>query len=249
MTGLRVFLAACLVCLGGVAWGAGAPTIAAGGRVGIIDMVSNDVVHFHIGRSESTSFMRTYRGNWVAADLIDDPLIAALNGAGFQPVSLAATDALRRDRQSWFAEKPRSERLPRGAMKELGRLMTEQNLAGLIVVAAGSNSEPEYVDGDRFSRLPGSIQGLGFSTSDAPIGTTKAGVFDFTQFVVLAKDGDGAALVTRDWGGNRVYDWPAFDPGANPKALSEDQISELRPVFADALKKRIDLRVMPRVKP
>ena len=248
MTGLRIVLIAWLVCLCGSAWGASAPTIPAGGRVGIIDMVTNDVTHFHIGRAEQNSFMRTYRGNWVAADLIDDPLIVSLNTAGFQPVALAASDALRKERQSWIIEKPRSERLPRGCMKELARIMNEQNLVGLIVVAAGANSEPEFVDGDRFSRLPGTLQGFGFSTSDMPIGTTKAGIFDFTQMIVVAKDGDGAALVTRDWGGNRVYDWPGFDP-PNLKQLSNEQVAELRPVFADALKKRIETRLMPRLKP
>jgi hypothetical protein len=246
MTGLRVVLIACLVCLSGGAWGA---TIPAGGRVGIIDMVTNDVTHFHIGRAEVNNFMRTYRGNWVSADLIDDPLIASLNAAGFQPVAIAPSENLRKERQSWIVEKPRADRLPRGCMKELGRILTEQNLAALIVVAPGANSEPEYVDGDRYSRLPGSMQGFGFSTSDNPIGTTKAGVFDFTQIVVVAKDGDGQALMLRDWGGNRVYDWPGFDPGANIKALTEDQIAQLRPVFTEALKKRIDTRIMPRLKP
>ena len=246
MAGLRVVLVACLVSLCGSAWGA---TIPAGGRVGIIDMVTNDVTHFHIGKSEATSFMRTYRGNWVAADIIDDPLIASLSGAGFQPVSVPVSDTLRKERQSWIVEKPRSERLPRGCMKELARIMNEQNLAGLIVVAAGANSEPEYVDGDRYSRLPGTLQGLGFSTSDLPIGTTRAGVFDFTQIIVIAKDGDGAELVMRDWGGNRVYEWPNYDPGANPKQLPPELVAELRPVIADALKKRIDTRLMPRLKP
>ena len=248
MTGLRVVLIACLVGLCGGAWAAAAPTIPAGGRVGIIDMVTNDITHFHIGRAEANSFMRTYRANWVAAYLIDDPLIASLNAAGFQPVAIAASDALRKDKRSWIIEKPRSDRLPRGCMKELARIMKEQNLAALIVVAPGANSEPEYVDGDRYSRLPGTLEGLGFSTSDLPIGTTRAGIHDFTQMVVVAKDGDGAELVARDWGGNRVYDWPGFDPGPNPKQLPEDVIAQLRPVFAEALKKRIDTRLMPRFK-
>jgi hypothetical protein len=246
MSGLRVVLIACLVSICGSAWGA--TTIPAGGRVGIIDMVTSDITHFHIGKSEATSFMRTYRGGWVAADLIDDPLIASLNGAGFQPVAIAASDALRKERQSWLIEKPRSDRLPRGCMKELARIMTEQNLAALIVIAPGSNSEPEYVDGDRYSRLPGSLQGFGFSTSDQPIGTTKAGIHDFTQMVVVAKDGDRADLLARDWGGNRVYDWAGFDAGPNPKQLSPEQIDEVRPVLADAMKKRIETRLLPRLK-
>ncbi|MEJ0039907.1 MAG: hypothetical protein WDO68_28360 [Gammaproteobacteria bacterium] len=55
MTGLRVVLAACLVCLCGIAWGA-TPTIAAGGRISIIEIVTRDVIHFHIGRAEVNNF-------------------------------------------------------------------------------------------------------------------------------------------------------------------------------------------------
>jgi hypothetical protein len=249
MTGLRAVLIACLVCLCGNAWAADAPTIPAGGPVGIIDMATSDVTHFHIGRTEVNNFMRTYRGNWVPADIIDDPLIAALTAAGFQPVSVAASSKLRDERQSWIAEKPRSDRLPRGCMKELGRIMKEQNLAALIVVSAGANSEPEYVEGDRYSRLPSSVHGFGFSTSDEPIGSTKVGVFDFTQVIVVARVEDDPELLLRDWGGNRVYDWADFDPGENIKELSNEQIAALRPVFADAVKNRIETRIMPRLKP
>lgn len=250
MSRLRVLLTACLISLCGIAWGASPPaTIPAGGRVGIIDMMNNDIVHFHIGRAETNSFMRTYRGNWVPADLIDDPLIAALNTAGFQPVAVAPSEALRQDRQSWIIDKPRQEKLPRGCMKELGRIMTEQNIAGLIIIAPGANSDPEYVDGDRFSKLPHTLQGFGFSTSDVPIGSMKTGVFDFTQFVVVANTSDGPEFLMRDWGGNRVYDWASFDPGANPKSLPAEQIAQLRPLFADAMKKRIETRLIPRLKP
>lgn len=249
MTGLRVVLTACLVCLCASAWGADPPTIPAGARVGILDMVTSDVTHFHIGRAELSNFMRTYRGNWAPADIIDDPLISALTAAGYQPVAVAATDKLREERQSWIVEKPRSSRLPRGCMKELGRIMRQQNLGALIVVAAGANSEPEYVEGDRYSRLPGTVQGLGFSTSDEPIGSTKAGVFDFTQFIVVAREDDDQELLLRDWGGNRVYDWPDFAPGEDLKAITDEQIAQLRPVFTDALKNRIETRIMPRLKP
>ncbi len=249
MSGLRLVLIACLFCLAEGAWGADAPAIPSGARVGIIDLVTSDVIHFHIGRSEVNNFMRTYRGNWVPADLIDDPLIASLNAAGFQPVAVAATETLRKERQSWIVEKPRSDRLPRGCMKELGRIMKAQTLAALIVVAPGANSEPEFVEGDRYSRLPGSMQGFGFSTSDTPIGSTPAGVFDFTQVIVVVKDEDGQELLLRDWGGNRVYDWPGFEPGPDLKALSDEHIAQLRPVFADAIKNRIETRIMPRLQP
>ncbi|MEJ1966576.1 MAG: hypothetical protein WDO56_35575 [Gammaproteobacteria bacterium] len=250
MTGTRVVLIACLWSLCGIAWGADAPpTIPAGARIGIIDMVTNDVTHYHAGAKEVNTFLRTYRGDWDAADLIDAPLMSALTGAGFEAVAVGASEELRKERQSWLVENPRANKLPRGCLKELGRIMTDQNLAALIVVAPGANTDPEYVEDNRWSLLPRAVQGIGFSTSDGPNGTTKAVVFDFTQMVVVVKTPDGPRLVARDWGANRIYAWPGFDPGANLKALSAAQLVSLRPVISDAINNRITTRVMPRIKP
>jgi hypothetical protein len=250
MSGIRVVLIACLVSLCGVAWAADAPpTIPAGARIGIIDMVTNDITHYHVGKSEVGNFLRTYRGTWVPQDLIDDPLIAALAGAGFQPVVINPSPTLAKDRESWIIRNPRSEKLPRGCIKELGRILAEQNLAALVIAAPGANSEPAFDSRQRLMKLPETTQGFGFSTSDEPDGITKPAVFDFTQFVVVAKTEDGPELVTRDWGGGRLYDWDGFDGAENLKSLNDGQIGQLRPVFAEAVKTRIDTRVMPRFKP
>jgi hypothetical protein len=249
MTGARVVLFACLISACGIAWGADAPAIPAGARIGIIDIVTNDVTHFHVGRAEVNSFMRTYRGDWVAEDLIDYPLTASLKGAGFEPLLVETSDVLRKERQSWFIQKPQAKKLSGACLKELGRIMTELKLGALIVVAPGANSEPEYVEGDRWSALPRTLQGFGFSTSDQPNGITKPAVFDFTQMVVVANTDDGARLVVRDWGGNLLHDWPGFAPGADLKALSGAQLAPLRPVLAEAMKQRIATRVMPHIKP
>jgi hypothetical protein len=250
MTGIRAVLIACIVGLCGVAQAADAPpAIPAGARIGIIDMVTNDVTHYHVGKSEKTSFLRTYRSHWVAQDIFDDPLITILIAAGFQPVTVQASPALVKERDSWLIKNPTSDRLARGALKEFSRILTEQDLGALIVVAPGANSEPAFDARQRMTRLPSDTRGFGFSTSDDPDGVTKPLVFDFTQMLLLARTPDGAQLSLRDWGGVRLYDWPGFDPGPNIKALTDVQIGQLQPVFADVVKRRIDSRLMPRLKP
>ncbi len=250
MTGLRILLVAYLVSLCGAAWGADAPpSVPAGARVGVIDIVTNEMTHYHVGKSEATGFLRTYRGKWSPADVIDEPLITALTGAGFQPVAIAASEALLKDRDSWLIKSPKSGKLARGAMKEIGRILTEQNLGALIIAAPGSNNEPEFDTRNRMSRLPSSMQGFGFSTSDEPDGITKPAVFDFTQMIVVAKTADGPALLVRDWGGIRLYDWPGFAGAQNIKALTDEQIAPLQALYADTVKRRIDTRVMPKLKP
>jgi len=224
------------------------PPIAPGARIGIIDMMSSDVIHFHVGKAPVNSFMRTYRGPWTLAEVIDEPLIWSLTNAGFEPVAVQPTDLLRRQRQAWIISTNDSNKLPRACNEELDRLMTEQNLVALIIVAAGPNTDPESVEGNRLRKLPNYVQGWGFSTSDDPEGTTKPVVFNLTQMLLVHKTPDYTRLEYREWGGSYVYEWSNFSPGQDLKALPDAEIAKFRPVIADVMKRQI-ARLMPHIKP
>jgi hypothetical protein len=219
-----------------------------GGRIGIIDMVTPDVTHFHIGASPVKSFLRTYRASWSVADVIDEPLIWALTNAGLEPVSLQASDLLRRQKQSWIVSNPTSQKLPRGCLEELDRVINEERLSALIIVAVGPNVSPEAVEGNRLKKLPEYIQGWGFSTSDDSEGLTKPVVFNLTQMLLVGKTTDGVRLEHREWGGTYVYEWPNFVPAADMKAMSDADIAKLRPVITDVMKRQI-ARFMPHLQP
>jgi hypothetical protein len=153
----------------------GADALPAGARIGIIDMSSTDVTHFHVGHSNVQSFMRTYSVDWPISDIIDAPLAAELTSAGFEPVQVEASDELHRRRRSWIISKPESARLSRACLAELARIAAAQDLSALIIVAPGPNSSPDNVEGNPLRRLPAYIQGGGFSTNDEPGGTTTPG--------------------------------------------------------------------------
>lgn len=246
----RAFLFAFLLCATGSAWSQGSqpPLVPPGGRVGVIDLMLADVTHYHIGRSQTESFLRTYRGNWTTADVIDEPLIWELTNAGFEAVALAPSDRLRREKQGWIIENPQAARLPRGCMGELERVFKAENLAALIIIAPGPNSESDAVEESRLRRLPGYIQGWGFSTSDEPGGTEKPVVFNLTQMLLLVKSGDDVRLDYRDWGAAYLYEWNNFTPGPDLKALGDEEVAKLQPVFADVMKRQF-ARVLPRLKP
>lgn len=224
------------------------PSIPAGARIGIIDMMSSDVTHFHVGRVAVNSFMRTYRGAWSLADVIDEPLIWTLTNAGFEPVSMQASEQLRRQRQQWIVSTNGSNKLPRACNEELDRIMQGENLVALIIVAAGPNTDPESVDGNRLRKLPEYVQGWGFSTSDEPEGTSKPVVFNLTQMLLVQRTEDGTRLAYREWGGGYVYEWSNFSPGPDLKTLPEAEIAKFRPVIADVMKRQI-ARLMPHIKP
>lgn len=220
-----------------------------GGRIGIIDMMTPDVTHFHIGATSIKSFLRTYRASWSVADVIDEPLIWSLTNIGLEPVSLQASELLRRQKQSWLMANPTGTKLARGCMEELQRVMMEENLSALIVVAPGPNSNPESVEGNRLKKLPEYIQGWGFSTSDDdPDGLTKPVVFNLTQMIVIGKTTDGIRMEHREWGGSYVYEWANFTPPGDIKAIPDAEIAKLRPVITDVMKRQI-ARVTPQLQP
>jgi len=238
---------ACLLSVGSVACVADDLTLPAGARIGIIGMLSTDITHYHVGKSPAQSFMRTYRVGWPAAEVVDDPLANELENAGFEPVFLEPSGPLRRQRQAWIVSNPQAARLPRGAMEELARIVAAESLAALIIVAAGPNSSPESVAGNRLRKLPAYVQGWGFSTSDEPGGTTRPVVFNLTQMLLIGKGRDNVELAFREWGGNFVYDWPGFEPGADLKALPAEEIEKFRPVIADVMLRQV-ARLMPHIK-
>lgn len=244
-----IWLAGWVLLAGGVASAADvALSIPAGGRIGIIDMMAPDVTHFHVGSKPVNSFLRTYRASWTVADVIDEPLIWALTNAGLEPVSLQASDLLRRQKQSWIVSNPQAQKLARGCLEELERVITEERLSALLIVAPGPNTSPESVEGNRLKRLPEYIQGWGFSTSDEPGGLTKPVVFNLTQILLVQKTTDGVRLEHREWGGNYVYEWANFTVPPDMKALPEVEVLKLRPVITDVMKRQI-ARIVPHLQP
>ena len=140
MTGAKKLLAVCAVTVSAWAsttsvWAADPLALPGGSRVGIIDMMRDDLTHFHVGKSRVTSFMRTYPIGWPVAEVVDDPIPVMLTGLGLQPVFLDPPKLLWRQRQSWIVSDPRADELPRDAEEEIGRLLEAENLQALVIVA------------------------------------------------------------------------------------------------------------------
>jgi hypothetical protein len=249
--GAKSLLAALMVIVGMVVSptteGANGLALPAGARVGILVMMPTDVTHYHVGKRPTESFMRTYRVAWPASELVDDPLAAQLKNAGFEPVRLEASDELWRQRQQWIVSSPQATKLPKAATEEIGRIAASENLQALVIVAPGVNKYPEAVPGNRLRKLSAYVQGWGFSTSDEAGEAAAPVVFNLTQMLLVGNVGGTAEMVFREWGGGYVYEWPAFDPGADLKTLPPSEIDKLRPVIADVLLRQIE-RLMPHIK-
>jgi hypothetical protein len=251
MAGAKRFLVAstlvAITAASTMALGAEELALAAGERVGIIVMMPTDVTHYHVGKSSTGSFLRTYKVEWPASEIVDDPLAAELQKAGFEPVFLDPTENLHRQRQQWIISSPQAAQLPRAAMEEIERITTAENLQALVIVTPGSNKNPESVQGNRLRKLPAYMQGWGFSTSDETGGITTPIVFNLTQMLLVGRPGSSTELVFREWGGGFVYEWSDFDAGADLKTLPQSEIDKFRPVITDVMRRQL-ARLMPHIK-
>ena len=251
MNGLKSFLTAgmlvvALVCVSSDVSAADV-SLPAGSRVGIIVMMPTDVTHYHVGKNPQGSFMRTYRVQWPASALVDDPLAAQIKGVGLEPVYLDPPELLRKQARAWIIQTSQAARMPNVAMEEIQRIITAENLKALVVVAPCPNANPESVAGNRLRKLPVYVQGWGFSTSDEPNGIEKPVVFNLVQMLLFGTSGNNLELAFREWGPGFVYEWANFDPGADIKALPAEEIDKFRPVISDVLQRQIG-RLMPHLK-
>src|SRR5690349_13694752 len=117
--------------------------------------------------------MRRYRATWLVSAIMEHPFAAQLKSSGVEPALRAPSDLLRRQARTWIIPTPRTAQVPKAASEEIGRIVGAQNLQALIVVTPGPNSKPEEVAGNRLRRLPGYVQGWGFSTTDGAEGIGK----------------------------------------------------------------------------
>lgn len=246
MSKTKLFLAATLLMLtSSAATAVELPlAIPAGGRIGIINLMTPDVTHFHVGETQLKSFLRTYRATWSVAEVIDQPIILSLTTAGLEPVMLDPPEELRREKHDWIISNPQDSKLSRGCRGELERLIQKQRLSALIIVAPGANTDPLPVEGDVLRKLPEYIQGWGFSTSDEPDGIAKPAVFNLTQILLIQKTTGGVRLEYRDWGGNHVYEWKDFTPPPDIKKIPETEVAKLEPLITNVMKEQI-ARFMP----
>ncbi len=230
-------VAAGFLSLGANAWGADAETLTlhSGARIGIIDLMTTDITHFHTGRGVNNTFMRTYTMRWPLTEQVEQPLTSAIQSAGFVAVPTPATDALRKEREAWFLTTTRANKLNKACAQELTRIATDAKLNAILVVAPGFNDSPQAVEGNRLRQLPEYVQGWGITTQEDASGGLNPVLFNLTQMLLVEVTPEGAKLRYREWGGAYVYDWTSFTPPANLRTLPDTELEKLRPLVSDVL--------------
>ena len=212
-------------------------SLPAGARVGHISLMTGDITHHHKGREITGSFLRTYQATWQAGAGIDALLDERLTGIGLTPVRIAPPYVLERYRDRlYLPDSPTG--LRDECAEELARIMADESLDAVIVLAPGANNSVNAGGrGNRLRNLPEYVRGWVLSTEDA---SDQPALLNLAHLMLIEPDGSGVRLHSRDWGGGYSYQWSAFTPPPDLRALPPEVIGKLEPLFREILSRQID---------
>lgn len=219
----------CLLIASGAAPALGAVSvaIAKGARVGIVNLLDPEVMHFHQARRLTDSFLKSYTVGWRIDVMLANAARERLQQLGLVQVPVDPSNELLDRREDCIVDANLSNGLVRDCVPAFVSLAAAHQLDALIVLGPGLNNSRHGRQRD----LPAYLRGWGFATGRAATPT----VFNMTELLFIGISGNQAQLLARAWGGADEMQWSAFVPPPDLKSMPQSQIDQLQPLFQNML--------------
>ena len=212
----------------------------AGARVGLVNLLDPEVTHFHASRQIENSFLKTYTVSWPVSAMLLTAVKDRLGELGLTAVPVAASDALRRARESCFLDASLAKGLPKECGPLYAQLAASQGVNALIVLGPGRN-DSAHAGGTRHKELPEYLRGWCVVTG----GTDAAPVLlDMTELVLIGVSGSQGQLIGLGWGGDGKS-WVDYRAPPDLKAFPAQQLDQLQPLYGAMLKQQADTALVP----
>jgi hypothetical protein len=212
----------------------------AGARIAIVNLLDPEVTHFHASRQIENSFLKTYTVNWQVGAMLLAAVKDRLGQLGLAAVPVAASDGLRRARESCFLDASLAKGLPKECGPLYAQLAASQGASAVIVLGPGRN-DSAHAAGTRHKELPEYLRGWCFVTAGPE---QLPELLDMTELLLIGVSASQAQLVGRAWGGDGKS-WSGYRPPPDLKAFSESQLDQLQPLYAAMLKQQADTALGP----
>jgi hypothetical protein len=205
-----------------------------GSRIGIVSLLDAAVTHYHAAKELEGSFMKTQFVSWNIDAMLAAVLKDRLADLGLVEVPLSANDALNKTRDTCFLNAALAKGLPRECGPAFADLAATQRLDAIIVLGPGLN---DSAHGKRRKELPDYLRGWGFYTR---VGGSddKPELFNMTELVLVSTAGQTVKLAAREWGGSYEQQWSSFTGQLDQRAVPNDQLGQLVPLFGDVLSRQ-----------
>src|SRR6202165_5568474 len=235
--------AAALSLLAGTAGAAPKPTdlqLVAGAHVAVVNLLDAEVTHFHASRHLQNSFLKTYTVDWPVHGMLMEALRERLTQMGLVPVAAAATEALRRAREACFLNTALAKGLPKACGPLFAQLAAAEHVDAIIVMGPGRN-DSAHTGGARRPKLPEYLRGWCFVSeprSEEDTADKAPVLLNLTELLLIGLSAQSAEINAREWGGGQTQTWTGFKPPPDLKAIPDQQLGQLQPLFAAMLKQQ-----------
>lgn len=229
---------ACLLVLSAplAAWGETPLVLAKGARVGVVNLVRPEVVHYHSAKAIQDRALKTETVDWPVDAMLLDALKERAGQMGLVLVPLAASDELTHAREDCFIDNSFNKSLPKACVLPFQHLLANEHLEAVIVLAPGLNNSA-HAGSARRKELPDDLRGWGYVTGVAASPDGKPNLFSMTDLMLVASAPEGPQLRAHDWGGAYSLEWTNFaEP--DPKVVPLQDYAQLQPYFAAILSRQ-----------
>jgi hypothetical protein len=215
------------------AWGKNtepALTLSKGARVGVVNLLTPEVTHYHSSSAIQDSFLKTHPVQWTIDSMFMEAVKQRITQMGLEPVLVAPSQGLERGRQEFFIDGTVNKGLSKPCADEFTQMAGANHVDAFIVLAPGKN-DSAHEGSTRRKDLPDYLRGWGFITK-AQQPADKPTVFDMTQVLLVSGTGGTALLRAREPGGEYTDTWSSFTPPADLKDMPDAQLDMLKPIFS-----------------
>ncbi len=234
-SGLAAVLLASLAMAGtGLSKDRAPKPIEKGAQIGVVSLVSAEVMHYHAAKSSNDSFLKIQRVSWSVDDMLASAFKDRLEQLGLTMKPLAPTEALMRSRESCFVDASLAKGLPKNCAAPLLEQASSGGVSYLIVMAPGLNNA-DHAGSNRFEDVSAMMRGWGFLTRERAGPKDKPTLFNEIELLLISVDRDGVSLQARQWGGVYTSAWQTYTSPADQHQIPTEQLDQLQPLYAALL--------------
>lgn len=213
-------------------------------RIGIINLMADDVTHYHIGTTIFNNGLRTYPVDWALREHVTLDVLRAVSQLGYSGVVIPPTQTLTESREKIYGEGGPGLFLgiTKTASKELIDVSRTADLDGLVVIATERlnffMSSGSFMTAKQ-TTLPDYISDWGVATRANFLGKAKPLVFNASVALLIDVRGDAATLVRVVRGSQDTMEWPDFPWPSKEQPATAETFAGARPIVEGMFSRQV----------
>lgn len=213
-------------------------------RIGIINLMADDLTHYHVGTTIFNNGLQTYPVGWALREQVTQSALSDVNQLGYAGVVVAPTPTLTASREKIYGED--GPGLFLGLTKKAGRELTDlaraESLDALVVIATQRlnffTSSGSFMTAKQ-TTLPDNISDWGVATRANFLGKAKPLVFNASIVLLIDVRGDAATLVRVVRGSQDTMEWPDFPWPSKDQPATVETFAGARPILEGMFRRQV----------